>query len=441
MKKPSDSQLTKKPSDSQLTALLDGELDPLASEVLQASIAQNPGHESTLADLDRVRRTVTDLSRPALPYDLATGVMDRIAGTVPEAPEVAAQESMPPPRVAFGSVTNPAMWTAGLAAALLLLAVVAFLPRGGSRPPIDEANRGPARVDEPPVIPAVRADVGALTRSDSENASANVTPPAGDSSTSVAAGERSVPIAPGILPIDRELDRLAAKRDEMLRQGTIRRVVLLVDQITPSNLEPIEKAISQTPRRHARHTEIRICQDIRIDPMHPDQAVVYVVALDSAELQNFTGALRRAFPDQDPRPRDEVDPAVVAQLSEIGQIAVVEMQPQGTLQPIPAHLLDPLANYTLREGGLSLEVRKELPRPRTPGQPKGIRPEERLAVVIPPKTAGDSSRRNVGSGSETADAKAPQPRESGKGSETPTTGDPDPPVTYLVWVTTRAKRS
>jgi hypothetical protein len=78
---------------------------------------------------------------------------------------------------------------------------------------------------------------------------------------------------------------------------------------------------------HRDYFRITVSQGIVIDPRHPEQATVFALVIDESALGAFRNRLKDAFKDR--LHEDEIDPSVVTQLADIGQVVALPPHPVG----------------------------------------------------------------------------------------------------------------
>jgi anti-sigma factor RsiW len=288
--------------DSRLSGYLDGELDPAEREAVEAARAADPALAARLDELEAVRRQLGALSRPLAPRDVAANVLARI-------------DHDPRTRARTILRRRPVLAWSGLAAAAAL-AILAVRPPdlGGTNPGASTRPRGGR--------PTARLEAG---------------PGAGGLAAASASAVAAVPAAspaPGVTPgplalaaevaAERERDRVRALLD---RPG-VRRLVVVVDAITPRTLTSVEDALRETPRAEPLQGRLRIGQGIVLDPERPGEAVVYTVVLDDQELGHLRHELaERLNPGQVAEATEPAAPELVTQLADVGSVLVTEGRP------------------------------------------------------------------------------------------------------------------
>jgi hypothetical protein len=306
--------------ESFLSAYLDGELGREEHEAVDSLLIADPRLTETLRGLVGVRDLLADLSRPVA-GDAAPEVLRRLgerrAGFRP-----------------WRRVKHPLRWVpAGLAAAAVLgLMVLSAVQRQDHRAGLAPERLANVDPSGPPVAEGQKlAGAGRSTadRVDSTLRETNrtVKPLHGQD----RGRPLSVAHAPGMKDEQgNEMDRVRALLDD----PRLRLTFFVTDQIDQPVVNHVATVVEQTTRLD--YFKITIAQGIVIDPRHPDQATVFALVLDESELATLRGRLQDAFKSQ--VREDGVDPAVVAQLTNIGQVASFAPHPIGDVV-IPSHQL------------------------------------------------------------------------------------------------------
>jgi hypothetical protein len=280
--------------DSLLSGYLDGELDPAQREAVEAALAGDPELAARLADLEALRRQLGGLARPLAPRDVTANVLAHLRRDPRARARTALRRH---PRLAWG----------GLAAAAAALALLASQPPGFGlglrRPGAGAIPAGGHRGFAP-----LTADAGGP-------GPAPAALPAASASAEGLAAEFAA---------ERERDRVRALLD---RPG-VRRLVVVVDEITSQTLTSAEDALAATPRVERLQGRLRIGQGIAPDPDRPGEALVYTVVLDDHELGNLQTQLERRLATAEVgRSAEPAAPELVTQLADVGQILVSEGPP------------------------------------------------------------------------------------------------------------------
>ena len=129
-------------------------------------------------------------------------------------------------------------------------------------------------------------------------------------------------------PADRAGDSPAAPRElvhvrEYLDNPQLRRIFLVSDLEDGSAQQQVASVVEQTTRFN--FYKITISQGIVIDPRHPDRATVFALVVGPRELESLRDRLRAALKDR--VEETTVEPAVVTQLADIGEVEACPPSP------------------------------------------------------------------------------------------------------------------
>jgi hypothetical protein len=293
--------------ESLLTAYLDGELDAKQRLQVESALRMNPLLAEQLHQLAGVRDLIGGLARPALPVDLSRAF---------DAPTRLQR------RPSLMALRPLAALGLGLSAAAALLLALSLglrpVPRATPKAPVESSGRRAAQVTlhSPPA-------------NDRNPGSTDVE---GPTAASVAPGPDQVPVVPSSstsrteladaedeLPPDRVRDQQRIL--SLLDSPNLHRVFIVTDVLGGNAGDRVSSLLQQTPRREPSFGRITIRQGIVIDPKHPNQAEVFALALSDDELPALQAKLNETFPNA--VEETGVDPVVVTQLTEIGQVAVL----------------------------------------------------------------------------------------------------------------------
>jgi hypothetical protein len=403
--------------ESFLSAYLDGQLDVPGREAVEAALSLDPGLAEKLASLRKTRNLVSTLSRPA-PTDLSSGVLRRISEPRPRSrPWDRARHALP--------------WIVSGLASAAAVALIVLSPR-----------RPEGRPDTRPTPPGTSAASAAADRAGRRAGPDGAT--AARRGSAPAAGEPSPEdedSATGILPPDQSLGFQDTDRTEVLRaralleDPSLRHVFLITDVIGDPAWEQLSTALKQSTRHD--YYRITVSQGIVIDPEHPGEASVFALVLEDSQLDAFRKRLKKAFESH--VEERAVEPAVVAQLADIGQVASVPPDPVGDLMSRPPELL----------------ARRERGQPTLEQERSAVNAERRNADRLTPESPPSSTGRTADKGQESlAASSTPSParegssdappvaRPGGPSSESserlgtiPRNGGTGQPVVVLVWAT------
>jgi hypothetical protein len=104
----------------------------------------------------------------------------------------------------------------------------------------------------------------------------------------------------------------------------LRRIFLIAD-LDGTAQQQVASVVERTT--HLDYYKITISQGIVIDPRHPDQATVFALVVSPDELETLRHRLRTALKERVEEP--SVDPQVVTQLADIGQVQKLTPAPLG----------------------------------------------------------------------------------------------------------------
>jgi hypothetical protein len=384
--------------ESLLTAYLDGELGPVERSAVELALVSDSDLAERFRGMVSVHELIAGLPVPLLPVDLA-------------GPVVAAIEQrslrrrfwevihMPAPRRVAAALAG-----LGLAASLLVgLGLVLFARRSAQAPLAPHPQIAQALPSIPQVSPSADERSGKTRR-----ALANAMTP---------------------LPASRTRDEgVTANRDDhaqairaMLDNPGLRRIFYVTDVIGGEldTRERVEDLVKDTPRTDAAYGRITVSQGIVIDPRHPNEAAVFVLVMNDQELRRFQKRLELAFPQQ--VEETGVEPAVVTQLADIGQITVLPGTPASEVI-IPRDTTPQVAIKTPRgpqRTFQSTQIDKDFGLPDLPPAPT----RENVVTAAPQPATRGADPVQAEHALDDAIPRAPNLH--------------DPPSIVLVWVTTR----
>jgi len=409
--------------ESLLSAYLDGQLDPFERQVAEAAIFSDPALADKLRGLRSVSNLVSTLSRASSP-DVSGQVMRRVADLV-LVPRPWSRVRRALPRSALGLATTAA-------AALLIL----LISRWSAKPPDGRAvaPRGT------PSITAANRDSSKKSAPDAAISVAGGAPSSGEfrSAPELSTASIGKPDRPETLRDSRHHEAPQARG--LLDDPSLRQVFMVTDVIDDPSWEQLTTVLKQSTRHD--YYRITVSQGIVIDPKHPGEATVFALVLEDSQLDTFRARLKKVLSDR--VEEHQVEPAVVAQLADIGQILAIQPDPVGDViipdSPRMAQLRDePTLEQERSRPGVerSFPGRPERDTHSGEGKSGPIRGQEGLASQgsaashtpaespAPPRLAGPD-----GEGRRPADPPPEPPaipRISGTGQ----------PVVVLVWVTRR----
>ena len=286
-----------------LSAYLDDELDPADRLAIEWSVESSPPLAEQLRSIAQARDAVAGLDRPAIPRDLASSLVARLAA---DRRRARLREFARPARVALAASSLSAVAASLIFAIILLNRIlhdspigpdVAVEPKSNPAPrthPISPSDPAPTPtevVSTDPAVPLRQPD----TRSSNRPEVAS-TPPAEAR--------------------DLGYRRLIAR---MLERPRVRRIVIVTDVLDAPNR--VQELIRDDARQTPEFGRISICQDIVIDPDRAEAAEVFAVPMDERVRRSFVDRLRRQFPQL--VEEGESKPELVMQLGEVGQVVVI----------------------------------------------------------------------------------------------------------------------
>lgn len=420
-----------------LSAYLDGELDPEQRSSVESALLANPALAERLRQLTVVRDLVANLPRLTLHEDLSAAIVARAEARMLES-RVSRFRRVPLARIGMAA--------AALAALTIGLGLLTGHPRPVPPRPV------PVRltpVVTAPTAPPERTPVAA-PRPEPQSQ-----PQPQRSATLVASGSPLPAPTPSRQPVEsprdereRQDEREQKRIRNLLESPDLKHVFVVVDEIGGDVPNRVEGLVRDTPRLDPLFGKITVSQGIVIDPKRPNQATVFALVMDQNEVEQFRERLKLDFPTQ----FEEVppNPTMVAQLSEIGQIAVSSSPRATALASVPA----------TEELKTTIQARKTpknspvvyQPSPEFDGIPvREVAPQPPVSTddLAAAKSARETESGGARSPSTTAKAPnvSPPVRTEVAGSETPPghsppsqTSDQDQPrptSVVLVWVTTR----
>ena len=149
---------------------------------------------------------------------------------------------------------------------------------------------------------------------------------------------------------------------------------LVSDVKDGSGQQQVASVVEQTTRFN--YYKITIAQGIVIDPRHPDEATVFALVVNPSELSSLRDRLRVAFHDR--VEEAPIDPEVVTQLADIGQV-----------QACPP---SPIADMVIPREALALQT------PQEEGVDRAPAPEPSDRDRPDPRTGAELARGRAGAG-------------------------------------------
>ncbi len=380
--------------ESILSAYLDGQLGPEEQQAVESAVCADPRLAEELRSLAALR-------------DLVAG-LPREAPIGPDRPRDAAGPPLASRSPGVGDHRlgpGPCCRLVGIAAGVLALLALPWWLHLGHRPAGDGLAAGNAwDAVDPAARPAVSERLWPHF--------AGRGPGAGRAAGPSTRGSRPRPAAeagpgsPG--------GELLHVR-EYLDNPRLRRIFVVSDLDDDSARRQVASIVEQTTRFN--FYKFTISQGIVIDPRHPDQATVFALAVGPRELEDLRDGLRAALKGR--VEETDVEPAVVAQLADIGQVEACRPAPASPMA-IPG---DALALKRAEDAGAAADG-------VAPPPARIFGPAEHHALPTPEQERS-SPRFEVANGT--------RPKASGAdtqpGPGLPRAGDQaEEPVVVLVWV-------
>lgn len=385
--------------DSILSAYLDGQLGMEERQAVESALCADPRLVEDLRELAALRDLVAGLPREE-PMDLTARVMRRVR------------------HARRGRAARAIAWAPARAAAIVAIAagVITLVATTWLRHPAQI----PGPQGQAPVV-AKAGDAADATR-----------PALSERLWPRFAGHRTIdgshpdpvdandghggshPTEVAAAGGNRQDDDLVYVR-EYLDNPRLRRIFVITDLEDGSARRQVASIVEQTTRFN--FYRFTIAQGIVIDPRHPDQATVFALAVGPRELEDLRHSLRAALRGR--VEESDVDPGVVAQLADIGQVEACRPSPIPGMA-IPRDALAIQAEPDVASGD-PVEPPPVLPGAETGEKPPPTPEQERSS----PRFAVASGARHE---APVADA-GPRP-----GLPRPIDQSEDPTV-VLVWVT------
>ncbi len=312
-----------------LSAYLDGELGAAELRSVEAALRRNPRLAGELAELRRVRDTLSALPAAVPPRSCRQRVVFQLA-------------ALSRRNLRFQRQTRVAMlWVSlGVIAACFFMAwslQVLQLSQSYIR-------NGPYWV--PPSL------------SRAEPPAAELVGPPLSLATLSTDSDAYLAFAPEELLIEQGQAGLRNELRAFLDQGDARRLVVAVDALQPQTVDALDRIVNQTPRANARHARLALAPGVVFDPARPGAATVFALVLDDAELANLRerlGGLKGASVlAEEPAPLE-----TVALLAEAAAVEFGRVDPTGTViasgdtaRPGPSHQLALRESSTIDISGL-----------------------------------------------------------------------------------------
>jgi len=291
--------------DSLLSAYMDGQLNPDQQLLVESALVSDPQLGEELRSLTAVRDLLAGLPRPA-----AVDVTARVRARIPRKSRFQPILRMVPDRIGVRRRPAVAVGMVGVAAGLLIAVSLTFSYMMGPGAPRDPAGLPGENVTSlkasqslPPVPLEASESRWPLFASHPKRKAAS-------SQSRDEDHRRGDSRRPAANPSTLE------HVSQYLDNPDLRQMFLVSDIVDRSAAQQVASVVEQTTRFN--YYKITIAQGIVIDPRHPDEAMVFALVVNSSELNNLRDRLRTAF--QDRVEESPVNPKVVTQLADIGQV-------------------------------------------------------------------------------------------------------------------------
>jgi hypothetical protein len=335
--------------ESFLSAYLDDQLDPDEQQRVEAALASDPRLAEELRSLSGLRDVMAGLSREAS-VDVAPQVMDRISRRRARARSPLGLLWLSGHLRVLGPVG-----AAGLAAGfLLVISLASFVllrspvrVRQSTHPVIGQNSSQAVQTEvhpPTPALPATRALASEVARRDRPTAALDRT----------ARGDGDAAQSPSGPSRWREPDQLR----HFLDHPNVRRFLVLCDGAAGEPEQKVASVIEQSTR--FGFYKLTIAHGVVIDPRHPQEATVFALLVDPQELTRLRERLRAAVPDRVEEP--SVDPAVITQLADIGQVEGRPPAPLGDVM-IPREGLALRTPSDAQNAEIAVEAERNQPTP------------------------------------------------------------------------------
>jgi hypothetical protein len=319
--------------DSFLSAYLDGELDPDERPLVESALVSDPELAEKLRGLGSLRDLLSSLNRD-YPVDVASRVMhqmrvQRRAESGTRLRHVWLRAAKFSPRAAL---------VAGIAATLLLavtLALPLLVHRSGSGRNGILAERGsalPPSRSGPSAESGLRPEDVDLNPAGAGRAIEAVTGAAAESGLGDAGRKARVGASHGTR-LTKKSGALEHYR-QLLDNPNQRRLFRISDDADGKVVQQVASVVASSTQFD--FYKVTIAQGIVIDPRHPGEATVYAAIVTGKGLDALRDRLAKAVPDR--VEESQVDPAVVTQLADLGQVSAFRSVPFGDVQ-IPREIM------------------------------------------------------------------------------------------------------
>ncbi len=310
--------------DSLLSAYMDGQLSPEQQLAVESALVSDPQLGEELRSLTLVRDLLAGLPRDAS-VDVASRVMSRISGRS----NLGMILSIVPGEAAIRRHPSRVAGILVIAAGLLIAAVMTFVFRVDPGAHRGRANPRVATLDPSTMLQAPSVD--SKPHAPESGWPLFVSHPNREGASSEAEAKDHLQgdshrAAPG----SGELEHVS----QYLDNPDLRRIFLVSNVMDDSEQQQVASVVEQTTRFN--FYKITIAQGIVIDPRHPSEATVFALVVDPDELITLRDRLRNAVHDR--VEETPIDPKVVTQLADIGQVQACPPSPMADVE-IPREAL------------------------------------------------------------------------------------------------------
>jgi anti-sigma factor RsiW len=296
--------------DSFLSAYMDGQLDSEQRQNVESALVSNPQLAEALRRLTTVRDLVAGLPRDSS-VNVLPQVMERIRSRTRSRAWFLGFSAPP-------AGSRPFLVAGGMfaSAALLVFAITLALSFAPLTHPHLSASRpatAAASAKSPTTTPIETAATSAAGESgpssfhsEISQAIAASTPKAGDPPLVLSSA------LPHVAPAPRDLEQVR----QLLDSPSLRRVFFVRNGKGGKSEQRVASVIERTTRYG--FFKLTIAQGIVIDPRHPEEATVFALVVDPMEADSLRDQIRVAL--EEPIEETAVDPGIVTQLVDIGQV-------------------------------------------------------------------------------------------------------------------------
>ncbi len=304
--------------ESLLSAYMDGQLSPEQQLAVELALVSDPQLGEELRSLTLVRDLLAGLPRDAS-VDVASRVMSRISGRS----RLGTILSIVPRQFAIRRHPSRAAGLLAIAAGLLIAAVMSFVLRVGPGGPRGQADAQLAIHDPSPMHQVSSAD--SPLHAPESGWPLFVSHPIREGASSQAeAKDRVQGDSHRAAPASGELEHVS----QYLDNPDLRRIFLVANVMDDSEQKQVASVVEQTTRFN--FYKITIAQGIVIDPRHPGEATVFALVVDPSELITLRDRLRKAVHDR--VEETPIDPKIVTQLADIGQVQACPPSPMADVE-------------------------------------------------------------------------------------------------------------